>query len=154
MDTEIPESLFDGSDDERLIDELWDRIERKSFRLTRAHNDSQRAFFLAWEATIMLNGDGFEYLLEQRFSLEDYAESFVKIGMPQVKPIFDRVGALIPAKLRSPENQKALFAYLHGLFDELKDLLYEFFDASKDIVTNLSRYVREHWNDFAAYADG
>jgi hypothetical protein len=140
-------SLFAGVNDERLISELLQRIRR-------ARNDAQCTFCAVWEATELLNGDGFEMLLEQRNPMEGYAQAFVIIGMPQVKPIFDRVLALIPVELRSPENEDALFVHIRGLSDELNILLHEFFVQSKDIVSVISQYVREHQADFAEYVNG
>ena len=139
--------LFDGADDWRL---LW-VLDRK-VRCPR--NDAQRTFHIVCEATELVNSDGFEKLMEQDTSLEDYAESFVQIGMPQVKPIFDRVIALLPVELRSRDQETSLFEYIRGRFDELNKLMMEFLQASEDVVAMICRYVRDHRDDFAEYANG
>ena len=100
----------------------------------------------------MLNSDGFEYLVDQDPGLEAYAIAFDQIGMPQVKPIFERVTALIPAHLRLRENEEAMHVYLREKFDDLQNLLSEFFGASAEVLTFLGRFVREHKADFAVYA--
>jgi Domain of unknown function (DUF4375) len=119
--------------------------------------DAQRTFCVACDATAMLNGDGFEILFEQSTSLEEYAAAFAEIGMPQVQPIFDRVLNLVPLELRTPTNEVAeesLFNHLHGIFDDLKALAYEFYGATKEVAPTLDRYVRAHRNDFAEYLGG
>jgi hypothetical protein len=136
--------LFAGTDDEGLLFAL-----RRMIRSPR--NDAQRTFCIALDATELLNGDGFEILFEQTTSLEEYAAAFAKIGMPQVQPIFDRVLALIPPDLRMPKNEEALFDHLRGQFDDLKGLAYEFYRASKDVVSTLARYVRAQQGDFSEY---
>jgi hypothetical protein len=138
--------LFDGANDEQLLCALSDRI-----RFPLPRNDSQRAFCDAWNATLMLNGDGFEMLLEQAKPLSEYADAFVKIGMPEVKPTFDRVIALIPAELFAPDKLDDLLEFARGRFEELKLLLYEFFDASKEIVPVISHYVRQNRDDFEEF---
>ena len=110
--------------------------------------------FLAVDATEILNGDGFGYLLAVDFSLEDYAQAFLAVGMPEVRPIFDRVRALIPVELQAPDKLAERLAFLRPSFEELNTLLYEFFDVTTDVNAVLSRYVRKHRDDFAEYVDG
>src|SRR5262245_27248189 len=107
---------FEGANEERLLCALFDRIRRPP-------NDAQRAFCDAWNATRLLNGDGFEMLLEQDKPLREFADAFLKIGRSRVKPIFDRVITLV---------------FMHSLFEDLTLLLYEFFDVTKDIVPAIS----------------
>jgi Domain of unknown function (DUF4375) len=139
--------LFAGVDDERLLSALYGRIRRP-------RNEMQATFTLAWAATEMLYGDGFECLLEQDTLLQEYSHAFVLVGMPEVKSILDRVGALIPEELQAPEKLNERLEYIRPMFDELKNLLYEFFDTTKDVTAVLSRYVREHQDDFTEYTDG
>ena len=146
--------LFTRSDSDELLHSLWECIERKSNRLQRSVNDSQRFFFLAWEAVEVLNGDGFRTLLGLDFALNDYAESLVKIGMPELGPIFDRVDGLIPTGLRSPEKTSERLAFLLAFDEELDNLLREFLEASKDVIPIMCSYVREHRGDFADFIDG
>lgn len=115
--------LLDGADDERLLAALYMRIARKSVRLHRPTNDCFRAYFLAWEAVEILNGDGFESMLEQEFSLEQYRDAFAAVGMPRVTPIFDRVIALIPGELRNSDRLDDLLVFSRNLFEPLKNLL-------------------------------
>ena len=84
--------LLAGVDDRRLIWALNDKIRR-------ARNDAQGTFVVAMETVELLNGDGFEMLLEQQNPLEDYAQALIEIGLPQVRPIFDQVAKLIPKEL-------------------------------------------------------
>ena len=90
-------------------------------------------------------------LLEQAKPLDEYADAFVKIGMPQVKPIIDRVIALFSVELLAPEKLDDRLVFARGLFEELKLLLYEFFDATKDVVSVISRYVRQHRAEFEEF---
>ena len=139
--------LFAGSDDEHLLFALRDLIRNPG-------NDAQRTFCIACDATVMLNGDGFEILFEQTTSLQEYAAAFVEIGMPQVQPIFDQVLDLVPLDLRMPkdeEAEKALFKHLRGLFDDLKFLAYDFYATSKGVVSKLAGYVRAHRGEFSEY---
>jgi hypothetical protein len=136
--------LFAGCDDEHALFALHRKIRSPQ-------NDAQRTFATVWTAAELLNSDGFEMLFEQVTSLEEYATAFATIGMPQVPPIFDRVLALIPADLRHPQNQEALFAHLRTLFEELKQLAHEFYDESRDFVPKIAGYVRAHRSDFSEY---
>jgi len=138
------EPLFAGSEDESLLFDLYLGIENP-------RNDPQRTFHDAWEAWELMSSDGFEMLLEQQTPLETYAAAFGNIGMSEVQPIFSRVSALIPPGLRQAENKDALCEYLRTLFDELRQLAYEFYDATTEFVPIAARYLRQHQNDFAEY---
>ena len=137
--------LFAGYNDEQLLFELHHSIRVPC-------NDSQRTFVSVWEAYELLHSDGFEMLIEQNTSLEEYAKGFATIGMTRIPPIFDRVMALIPPNLRLPQNQEALFEHLQTLFEDLKGLSHAFYDASSDFVLKVADYVRSHRTDFSEYA--
>lgn len=139
--------LITGTDDELLLFTL-------SRRISNASNEAQRTFCTVWEAAEFLPSDGFESLLEQATPLEEYAAAYARIGMPQIAPLFDRVLALIPPELRSPEKEEARFRHIHGLFEKLKQLLYEYLDSTADLLPTMAQYVREHRSDFTAYFEG
>jgi hypothetical protein len=141
MDGRDLELLLIGNDDERLLDALYRSI-------GAPQNDSQRTFCRVWEASELLASDGFESLFEQSIPLSEYAASFVKMGMSEVNGVFDRVLALIPPKLLLPESEDILFEHLRSLFEDLKALLYEYYDKSRDLTNTIARYVREHQSDF------
>ena len=111
-------------------------------------NEAQHAFHYAMEAVYLIASDGFEKLFEQEPSMEEYCEALVQVGIPQAKPVFDRVLALVPDELRKPENDKALFAHLRRLFDELRRLAVEFDDATADCEATAASYLRQHRDQF------
>ncbi len=150
MDDDL-KPLFDGSDDDELLHLLWERIERKSARLNRPVNENQRAFFLAWEAVEILNGDGFESLCEMEFALEEYAQSFTKVGLPALGSIVDKVIALVPFEIRATESK---FAHIRSVGGELDNLLREFFTASENCGPVIGEFVRRHNADFIQHQSG
>ena len=135
------EAVLAGSDEDSDLFNLY-------VDLTPPQNEAQRNVHLALEALILLNSDGFEKLFEQVPSLEEYAEALVEVGMPQMKPIFEQVLALIPAELRKEGNEAALIKHLRTLFEELKQLCYDSYDASDDSDAVIARYVRRHRDQF------
>ncbi len=138
-------SLIDGMDDEFLIGTLF-------HSMCTLHNKAQRTFFLVWSVMELLGSDGFEMLLEQEIPLDEYSAAFDEIGMPGIRPIFDRVLALFPKEILSkPDNNWS--EVLDGSFDKLKSLLYEYYDASENVVTSISAYIREHHEDFVEFID-
>jgi hypothetical protein len=141
--------ILAGIDDENLLHALWEKINDKSHRLQRPRNAAQRAFFFAWEATEVLNSDGFASLIELDFSLEQYAASFGIVGMAQVQPVFHRVIALIPPEMRNGEHRRDRLEFILGFSNELRTLLHDFLGATRDIIPVLSHYVREHESEFA-----
>ena len=138
--------LFEGSDDEQAVVELFHRV-------SPSKNNAQRIFYLVWDAVEVLNGDGFGTLLESEISLEEYADCFVKIGMPQVRPIFDQVISLIPFDIRSQADKRAVFLHLRRWYadrpGEDNRLLYEFYDKTAGVVPIVCQFVRDHRDDFA-----
>lgn len=84
MDNDDWNALLAGANEERLLCAL-------AHRIRRPRNDAQRVFRDAWDAAVPLHRDGFEMLVEQESSPSAYAEAFDDVGMPRVKPIFDRV---------------------------------------------------------------
>ena len=135
------EAVLAGSDEDT---HLWNLY----LSTTGPTNEAQHAFHYAMEAMILIGSDGFEKLFEQDPSMEEYSEALVEVGIPQVKPIFDRVLALIPDELRKPENDKALYSHLRSLFEELRLLASEFNDATADGGWAAARYVRLHRDQF------
>src|SRR6516162_7393799 len=118
MGNEDLRALFAGSDDESLLFALYGRIHHP-------RDDIQHTFCAAWEAFELVHSDGFEMLIGQRTSLEDYSVALRKIGMPEAQPIFSRVLALIPPDLLLAQNEEALGEHLRSRFQELKELAYE-----------------------------
>jgi hypothetical protein len=141
MDNPWLEAVLAGSDENSDLFNLY-------VSLTDPMNEAQRAVHRALEAIILLSSDGFEKLFEQEPSLEEYAEALVEVGLPQMKPIFEQVLALVPHELRKPENEAALFKHLRSLFDELDRLLSASYDASADSDAVIARYVRRHRDQF------
>ena len=135
------EAVLGGSEEDA---DLWALY----LSITSPENEVQRAFHRALEAITLVSSDGFEKLFEQDTSVEEYAEAVAEVGLPQLRPIFDRVLALVPDEFRQPGNEKALFGHLRGLFGELKRLAYEFYDASADSSAAIARYVRRHGGQF------
>jgi hypothetical protein len=142
-------ALFAGSDDESLLLALYGRIHNPG-------DEIQRTFCLAWEAFELVHSDGFEMLIGQGRPMEHYSTALAKIGVPQAGPIFSRVLALIPPDLLLPQNEEALGGFLHGRFEELKELAYQLIDACRDadFVSLAGRYVRQHRKAFYQYAAG
>lgn len=62
--------ILAGSNDHRLLDQLYMRIEG-------ARNPAQRLFVDAWELSTFIASDGFEVLFEQERSLDEFAQVFV-----------------------------------------------------------------------------
>jgi hypothetical protein len=141
MANQALEAVLAGSEEDS---DLWALY----LSITNPKNEVQRAFHRAFEALVLISSDGFEKIFEQETSLEEYAEAVTEVGMPHLEPIFDRVLALVPDELRKPWNEKALFDHLHGLFEELKRLAYDFYDASADSPATMARYVRRHRDQF------
>lgn len=137
--------LFDGTVDQRLLSVLYQRIRR-------TRNDAQLTFTLVWDVDEMLNGDGFENLLEQDTLLAEYANAFVKVGMPQVRPIFERASLLIPAEIQAPDKLHERMAFIRPISGQLSELLREYFAVTKDLDVNLSCFVRDHREDFEEYS--
>ena len=142
MSNQDLDRLFAGADDERL-DALFRSIDQP-------RNEVEYTFCCVWEASELLASDGFEMLFEQATSLDEYAACFVKIGMLDVKPIFDRVKALIPGELQVPGNEEAMWSHSRNLFDEMKLLLSEYYEKSKNLLPTIGKYVREHRADLLA----
>jgi len=136
--------LFADSEDQCLLFALRHRIDKPRTNVLRTFCD-------ACDAIELVHSDGFEILFEQATPLENYAEACGQLGLPQVQPIFSKVLALIPRDLRLPENEETLFEHLRGRFEELKELSYEFYDASTDFAPTAARYVRQHRDEFAEY---
>jgi hypothetical protein len=101
----------------------------------------------------MINGDGIESLFESNYSLEDYATAFAVIGVPNVRPIFDRLRKSVPMELCEKEDGEELFSFLEGVFEEMKKLRDEFFQETKDVVAALSRYARQNKGEFSKYLE-
>jgi hypothetical protein len=141
MDNPGLEAVLAGSDENSDLFNLY-------VSQTEPMNEHQRAVHRALEALILLNSDGFEKLFEQERSLEEYAEALVEVGLPQMKPIFAQVLALIPDELRRQGNEAALTKHLRKLFEELKQLCYDSYDASSDSDAVIARYVRLHRDQF------
>lgn len=137
-------SVFAGSDDEGPLFALrWE--------IQSPKNEAQRTLCTVCDAAALLYSDGFERLLEQETTLEEYAAALVRVGLPQVEPIFSRVIELIPPKLRNRKNQDAMFSHVRDKFEAMKVLLYEFYDASADLFPTVARYVRAHRKEFSEY---
>jgi hypothetical protein len=77
--------------------------------------------------------------------------AFVDIGLPAVKPIFDRVVALIQPALRTPDKKPLLLAHVHTLWADLKVCNEEYYTRSKDLDSVVGKFVRGHAGDFAEY---
>jgi hypothetical protein len=135
------EAVLRGSDSENDLWELY-------VSLSVPKNDAQRNFSRAWEALELIGSDGFEKLFEQDTSLEAYADALDAVGMSQMRPVFNRVLGLVPVELRRGSREDELFSHLVGLFDELKQLAYDSYDASTDRGPIIARYVRGHAGDF------
>jgi hypothetical protein len=135
------EAVLAGSDENS---DLW----KLYVGLINPQNEAERTVHLALEALVLLSSDGFEKLFEQEPSLEEYAAAVVEVGLPQMRPIFDQVLALIPDELRKPENDAALTKHLRKLFEPLKQLAYDSYDASADADAVIASYVRRHRDQF------
>jgi len=145
--------LLSGIDDEFLIFALYHKMMDVGGRRTVIQN----AFYLAWEATELINSDGFEKLVEQAPTLEEYSKAFDNIGMTQVCLVFQKVISLLPANLRmrNEENrypdEAKLFNDVGNHYDELYQLMCEFFEASESVVEVLGHFVREHREHFIKF---
>jgi hypothetical protein len=146
-------SLFAGVEDEQLLYALYDKVTRN-----RARSSLENSFCLVWESSEMINGDGFEMLIEQIPSLEEYSQAYTDVGMPQVSEVFARVIALIPTEMRQRSEgngeyiETKLFQYIHEHFEVLNQLMLEFFDASKEEIAILGQFIRDHPEEFAKYS--
>jgi hypothetical protein len=147
MEREDLGALFAGSDDESLLLALYSRIHNP-------RDEIPRTFRLAWEAFELVHSDGFEMLIGQDTSMEDYSTALCKIGVPQAERIFSRVLALIPPDLLLAQDEEVFGEHLHSRFEELRELAYEFYDAcaAVDFVSLAGRYVRQHRETFYQYA--
>jgi len=89
--------ILTGANDERLLHELFMRIERP-------RNPAQSLFVQAWELSGFIASDGFENLFEQDRSLDEFAQLLTDIGFPEVLPIFQKVTALVPHAMRCQDS--------------------------------------------------
>lgn len=135
--------ILNGSNDEDALYELYKRIEP-------ARNRSQALFVEAWELSGFIASDGFEFLFEQDRSIDEFAQLFADIGLPQVLPVFQSVKAVVPDHMLAVEYNSALRDHLTRNFDRLKELLYEYFDiANSQLLAAFGQFVRDHRQDFA-----
>src|SRR5688572_23557658 len=142
MSNELADILT-GSNDERLLHELYTRIERPC-------NPAQTLFVEAWELSEFIASDGFEILFEQDRSLDKFAQMLADIGFPEALPIFQKVKAVVPDAMLSKEYNPALRDHLLANFDRLKELLDEYLDVSeRRLLPAFGEYVRTHKEDFA-----
>ncbi len=142
MTTEFAD-ILSGSNDERLLHELYTRIERPC-------NPSQALFVEAWELSGFIAGDGFENLFEQDRSLDEFAQILADIGFPEALPIFQEVKAVVPDTMLAKEYDTALRDHLLANCDRLKELLYEYFEVSeRRLLPAFGDYIRTHKEDFA-----
>lgn len=132
-------------DEERFVNALYEAVSRQP------ENHAQRTFCLAWDVIAMVHGDGLEKLFEQEPSLEEYGAALGEVGLSGAQTIINRLIAMVPAHLRQPENDDALFQYLASQFDALNQLAYALFDPPEDFTGRLLEYVTSHEEDFPQY---
>jgi hypothetical protein len=136
--------ILTGSNDEGLLYCLYSRIER-------ARNPAQALFVDAWELSEFIASDGFEFLFEQQRSLDEFTQVFVDIGFPEAASIFQKVKAVVPDAMLKREYDSELREHLTRSFDRLKELFYEYLDASNaHLMPALGEFVRKHKDEFAA----
>lgn len=138
---EALDAILNGSEEEA---DLWS-VYRS---ITDPKSAAQTAFRRAWEALALLRSDGFEKLLEQQTSLEEYAKALETLGLPALRPIFNKVIELIPTGFLVPGAEDALLDHLEAHFETLKELAYRSYDASQDSEAVAAQYIREHRQEF------
>ncbi len=141
--TEKVTDILDGSNDETLLYELYTRIEAPA-------NPEQALFREAWAVSGFIASDGFETLFEQEVPMAEFAQLFVNIGFSEAMPIFQKVMDVVPDSLLSEGYNSAVCEHLQENFERLKELLYEYLDASQGrLLPAFGQYVRDHKEDFA-----
>jgi hypothetical protein len=134
--------------DEETCDEML--LSALYFAMSKPRNHSQQIFHAAWEAVLMIRGDGIEKLFEQTRPLETYTDALAEIGLPAAQQVLLRAVSLVPTPLRTSKDG-ALFKHIHSQFEEFKQLAYEFYDATADVDLRAAAYIREHRSDFTPF---
>jgi len=133
---EMLNSILDGNDDEFLLYAVYRQIQNPA-------NEPQWYFKTAYDASALVNSDGFRKLAEQSTSFEVYARAFEKLGMPEIASILRRVAALLSEDVDSIEDDR-----FQTIENELDLLFSEFFELSANSDRVFGEYIRSHMAEF------
>ena len=131
-----------------LIDDL-DAFHDLFYRKRAPRNGSQETLLRAWDAIELIHSDGFERLIEQPGSLEEYAAALAEVGMSTAAPIVKRVQELLAGAPRGDDN--AYWSFVQDHFENFKRLAEDFWAQSVNSDDLLLQYVNARQPEFAEY---
>ena len=134
--------MLNGSDDYAALSSLYGA-------LGQPQNRSQEQFVRAWELTGFLASDGFEWLFEQDYSVEELAAMLANVGFEEGATFIRRAYSMVPEKLLEEGQEKLLVEHLRANFEPLDALLHEYFRVTDNLLLPaFGNFVRRNRQDF------
>ena len=134
--------ILNGSNDYEALSSLYGA-------LGEPQNRSQELFVRVWELTGFLASDGFEWLFEQSYGVDELAAMVANVGFQEGATFIRRAYSMVPEALLEVGQETLLFEHLRSNFEPFKALLHEYLRIADDLLLPaLGGFVRQNQQDF------
>ena len=143
-------AVLNGSNDDAPLSRLYLALCGES-GLAHPLNRSQERFVRAWELTGFLASDGFEWVFEQEYGVDELAAMLADVGFQEGAAFIRRAYSMVPEALLPPGQEHLLVEHLRSNFEPFKALLHEYFRVTDNLLLPaLGNFVRQNRRDFEA----
>jgi hypothetical protein len=145
--------LFDIKDDFELCDRLFGKLaEFDNVIDVDSYSELERVVTLVWHSSGLIGNGGFHYLFEGEFNGDPgfvyTAASYKRIGALAAYEAFQDATKQFPGGVLPTDSEQRIREY-EAVPKEIWDKIERrYYDADKDTVKCLSRFIREHRREY------